>query len=149
MDVDNEESAAIEATRGTIRELVDGTIRLTVDIDPINKTNFHKRFPDINMRIAIVPMLEPHQIEQAEGESPPEYVERISKWAAMCCQHIDFQQYVAFKRTTDATEQRAIEYIYDYCNIVSRRELDVHGSQASKLFRQLHAKFTKWVENRG
>ena len=51
------DQTAISGTRKALRELADGTIRVQIDIEPIHKAQFHKLFPDIDMPIAIAPLV--------------------------------------------------------------------------------------------
>ncbi len=47
---------AISGTRRTVKELVDGTLRVTVDIDPPQKAAFLKLLPEVDMPVAIAPL---------------------------------------------------------------------------------------------
>ena len=60
--------SAISGTRRTMRELADGTIRLSVDIDPRFKAEFNRLFPDIDMPIAMAPLHA--DFEQKESAKP-------------------------------------------------------------------------------
>lgn len=51
-----EEYSAIAGTRKAVKELVDGTLRIQIDIEPRHKKQFHKLFPDIDMPVAIAPL---------------------------------------------------------------------------------------------
>ena len=50
---------AISATRRAYKELVDGTLRVQFDIDPMFKNDFLKLFPEIDMYAAIAPLNQP------------------------------------------------------------------------------------------
>ena len=47
---------AISGTRRAMKELVDGTIRVQIDIDPPFRAAFLSMFPDIDMPIALAPL---------------------------------------------------------------------------------------------
>ena len=48
--------SAIAGTRRAVKELVDGTLRVTIDVDERYKATFHKLFPQIDMPCALVPL---------------------------------------------------------------------------------------------
>lgn len=50
------DARAVPGTRRALRELVDGTIRVQVDIHPLHCADFHKLFPQIDMGIALAPL---------------------------------------------------------------------------------------------
>ena len=49
------DAVAIAGVRRTARELVDGTIRVQVDIEPRFRAQFFKLFPEVDMHIALAP----------------------------------------------------------------------------------------------
>jgi len=48
--------SAISATRRAYKELVDGTLRVQFDVEPMHKNDFLKLFPEIDMPAAIAPL---------------------------------------------------------------------------------------------
>ncbi|WP_292992566.1 hypothetical protein [Nitrosomonas sp.] len=51
------EAIAVSGTRRSMKELVDGTIRVQIDIDPVYRELFFKLFGQIDMPVAIAPMV--------------------------------------------------------------------------------------------
>jgi hypothetical protein len=51
------DNSAIAGTRKAIKEMVDGTLRIQIDIEPRYKSQFHELFPDIDMPVAIAPLV--------------------------------------------------------------------------------------------
>ena len=51
-----DETTAIPGTRKSAKELVDGTLRVQIDIEPRDKARFHLLFPEIDMPVAIAPL---------------------------------------------------------------------------------------------
>ncbi len=47
-------TSAISGTRRTVRELVDGTLRVVIDVEPMHKAQFLKLFPEVDMPVAMV-----------------------------------------------------------------------------------------------
>jgi len=59
---------AIQATRRTVKELVDGTLRVQIDIDPKDKAAFLQLFPDVDLPMAIAALTIPAEQPKATGE---------------------------------------------------------------------------------
>lgn len=55
--MDHKDPVAIKGTRKALKEMADGTLRVQIDIEPNYKAEFHKLFPDIDMSVAIAPMI--------------------------------------------------------------------------------------------
>jgi hypothetical protein len=49
--------SAISGTRRQYKEMADGTIRVSVDIEPQFKAEFHRLFPDIDTPVALAPLV--------------------------------------------------------------------------------------------
>ncbi|HFD86880.1 MAG TPA: hypothetical protein ENJ35_04295 [Gammaproteobacteria bacterium] len=83
------ERDAIAGTRKAFKELVDGTLRVQIDIEPRNKAQFHKLFPEIDMPIAIAPLKTgqpetkgswPGDILHTEGKAADQAVELLGSF---------------------------------------------------------------------
>lgn len=75
----------------------------------------------------------------------------LSKNAAMMCQESDFQNYVIYNAVSlginpngDPNEEDAKLYIYKYCGITSRAELD-HSEVAAMAYENLKSDYLKWL----
>ena len=49
--------SAIQGTRKAIKEMADGTLRIQIDIEPRDKRQFHELFPEIDMPVAVAPLV--------------------------------------------------------------------------------------------
>lgn len=60
------DAIAISGTRRAIKELVDGTIRVQIDVDPQFRKAFFELFPDIDMAVALAPLqtITPSQVSR-------------------------------------------------------------------------------------
>lgn len=93
------ESLAITGVRRQIRELVDGSLEIKIHIQPYDKKEFHRLFPEIDMPVAIAPLQvnrhpEVPKREEAKTDKPPAnrlaqamhvdgYFRNPKLWAAM------------------------------------------------------------------
>ena len=51
-----EDITAVEGTRRTVKELSDGTLRVVIDVEPMDKKKFLELFPEIDTPIAMAPL---------------------------------------------------------------------------------------------
>ena len=63
----DDNTTAISATRRSYKELVDGTLRVQFDIDPMYKRDFLKLFPDIDTPAAIAPLQTTQPVNASYG----------------------------------------------------------------------------------
>lgn len=159
---------AISGTRRQMQELADGTIRVKIDIDPAFKKQFQEMFPDIDMPVALAPLVA--QFEQTKplvvqtpsdmsdygagepdsrftdaGSIPSNSTELSQKYRVLACQlckNKDFQQFIEV-----SDEESARAHILSLCDIASRRELDTDVA-ASYIFERLRKDFRALVESR-
>jgi len=60
------EPTAVSGVRRGLRELADGTIRVSLDIEPKDRAAFFRLFPEIDMPIAIAPLYIDHAPTQGD-----------------------------------------------------------------------------------
>lgn len=134
---------AVSGTRRAIKELVDGTIRVSVDVDPLHRAAFFALFPDIDMPVALAPLNLDAANEAAAAEPPEEKPKggALSQVAARMCLIPEFQEWIVerFPEQAEHTlvgalpEDRAASIIRGVCSVRSRAELD-HDSSAAATF---------------
>lgn len=143
------ETSAISGTRRQYKEMADGTIRVSIDVDPRFKRQFLELFPEIDMPVAIAPLQA--DFEQKEPEKPKGG--HLSREAAKMCEVPEFQKFArewyeasALKNelNTFTAEDLAVNMIYAECDIESRAELD-HNPQAAKHFHELMREYRSWT----
>lgn len=115
---------AISGTRRAFKELVDGSIRVQIDIDPRFKKEFLETFGAIDMPVAIAPL-----VADFEQREPPKGG-ALCRLAAMWCKDETFQEWLG-----KTTEEEAADDIRVTCEIKSRTELD-HNPRAAALFNE-------------
>lgn len=131
-------ASAISGTRRAFKELVDGTLRVQIDIDPEHRRDFLRLFPDIDMRIALAPL------KAGAKSAIPEDVKggELARFAGMLCSDPDFQGWLEsiISRTLKLSscgieddEERTAVRVRDICEVASRAELD-HNAAAAERF---------------
>lgn len=113
---------AISGTRRAMKEMADGTIRVQIDIDPAFKDQFLEVFRQIDMPVALAPLVA--DFEQKEKPKGGE----LAKLAGQLCNNPSFQQ----MNGVDSAEAAA-DVIRYTCGIKSRAELD-HDLGAAEIF---------------
>ena len=124
-----------------MKELVDGTIRVQIDIDPRFKTQFHESFPNIDMPVAIAPLVENFETRQEE-EKPKGGA--MCKLAGIWCKDAEFQQWVEAEN-----EEQAAQFVRWKCGVKSRSEIDSNPEAANKFQQLVRIPYMNWLNGKG
>ena len=130
---------AISGTRRALNELVDGTVRVQIDIDPECRKAFFALFPEIDTRVALAPLHSEAKAAQPKGGE-------LARLAGMLCSDAQFQAWIENTAPNDflpsvteamgiTAEGRAAITLRNVCGIESRAELD-NDARAAAIFRQ-------------
>lgn len=160
---------AIAGTRRSFKELVDGTLRVQIDIEPASKAQFLRMFGSIDMPVALAPMRigAPAVTEAGDDDAPapPAGAEPIdpvrahagASWGALgplcqsavrLCGEAHFQTFVSATSNAEVSAGAAAEYVKAYCDVASRKDID--GSPgASARFKNLMSSYRAWLEKTG
>lgn len=139
---------AISGTRRAFKELVDGTLRVQIDVDPESRRDFLRLFPDIDMRVAIAPL-------KAQAANDASKGGELARLAGILCGDNDFRMWLqsvaprealALGLKADEPSERAAVVVRFMCGVESRAELD-HNDQAAERFHELIRK--PWLSFRG
>lgn len=156
------ERVVISGTRRAMKELVDGTLRVQIDIDPEFKDDFHRLFSEIDMAVALAPLRlarlaqeEEHRLSKSEvvGSSPAagsnwKNLGPLAQSAILVCKETRFQQFVAERIDNHsgfvmATEDECATYIKEECGVTTRKDLDAMDGARTKLG-ALMADYKEW-----
>jgi hypothetical protein len=123
---------AISGTRRAFKELVDGTIRVQIDVDPDCRRDFLRIFPDIDTRVALAPI---KPTAKAEADRPKGG--ELAKLAGILCDDPEFQGWLAQETETQINgAEDAATRVRFLCGVESRAELD-HNAEAAQTFHHL------------
>lgn len=144
---------AIAGTRRSMKELADGTIRVQIDIDPIHRAAFFEAFSQIDMPVALAPLVAGFEQEKPTVKQSLT-VEKLkggelAKWAGIFCNDREFEQWLSNEYPREYADclQDCATWIREKCNVDSRAELD-HNPEAGLIFReQIMAPFADWKES--
>jgi hypothetical protein len=130
--------SVIEAASVNVRTLVDGTLRITVDVEPRHAKDAFALFgaPGVPMALAALkPASHAPKDEKPKGGL-------LSQWCAMRCQEPEFQewmratypnQWAHAELKHELYADTAAEVVRNVCRIGSRADLD-HSDAAAKHF---------------
>ena len=142
---------AISGTRRAMKELVDGTIRVQIDIDPTQRAAFHKLFGEIDMPVALAPLKPEAAITTVSGdvqvkEKPGPLCMLAVKW----CKEPAFMGWLGRELIGKAfpNEEQTATGIYARCGIESRKELDTDPEAADKFQRLIRRPYVAYLEGK-
>lgn len=142
----------VVAVRRTMKELVDGTIRLQVDIDPAHRKQFLELFQEIDMPLALAPL----NIAAAPPSKLPKHhkPQQLSQYAAMLCAETAFQDYLAdvymydweeAGKASEDPQERAAECLRHITEVASRAEYD-RDTDAAARFHEVREGFREFMQ---
>lgn len=141
---------AIPAVSRKVATMADGTLRLTVDIEPMHANEAFALFGAGNVPMALAALNVGAQIPDEPKEAEPELKGGVlARAAGMLVNNAEFHQYLlcmygAVEKTGSEGADQAIKTL---CGIASKKELD-HKPFAAKRFHDLVRKpFLEWQEN--
>lgn len=147
--------SAISATRRAMKELVDGTIRVSLDIDPQYRDEFLANFSRIDMPVAIAPLVS--DFERAgdpenglpEASKEPAYT-GLTKLAIEWCKDEQFWEWLNLDPENAAFSERgAAACVKGLCCIESRKELNTDPHAAASFNQHIRAPYMQWLKEKG
>lgn len=139
--------SAVSGVRRAIRELVDGTIRVQIDIDPRFAKDFHRLFAEIDMPVAIAPLV-PEAVPDGRARSSENWknLGPLAQSALMICKEVEFQQWVAERNGVErVNEEQAAVFLRGECKVSSRKELDTTDGARERLG-DMMARYRQWLQ---
>ncbi len=148
------EPVAIEAVRRGMKELVDGTIRVSLDISPIHRAAFHRLFPDIDMPVALAPLrVQRSDVSTNNGqtEKPNSHGgQKLSQYSAQLCLSANFIEFLKAEHAELWAEvQDAAQCVRELCNVTSRAHLDQDEKAAALFHERIREPYRKWRQGNG
>jgi hypothetical protein len=141
----------ISGTRRAMKEMADGTLRVQIDIDPRFRAQFFEAFGQIDMPVAIAPLVADFEKREPEQEKPKGGA--LATLAGRLCNDENFHQFAAETygvcwRIGHAAEDIAT-WMREQCLITSRAELDHNEVAASSFHTVIRGPWQKWCQRRG
>ena len=144
--------SAIPCSSVSMRTMADGTLRLSIDIEPANAQDAFRLFAAPGTPAAIAALQvgyaaagEPSVKESLTPETPKGGA--LAKLAGMWCADKTFQSWLGV--ADEDSENRATLSFYELCDIRSRRELDHDPAAAERFNRLIRGPYMKWRASKG
>lgn len=142
--------SAIPAASVNMRTLADGTLRLSIDIDPKDAQDAFRLFAAPGTPVAIA-ALKTGYAAVAEPDSPKEPIGPLCKWLVMRCQEPEFWRFLE-SEVTDGypvkDEKYAGQVVKDFLGIESRREVDTDEAAEKQFHDFVRVPFQRWLVRR-
>jgi hypothetical protein len=138
-------TAVLEGSSVSVKTMSDGTLRLSIDIEPRNAQAAFALFGAPGRAVALAALKDGHAKASAEpGEHAPEkkpreYLGDLCYRAVQWCNDPEFQKWIA-QRAGACTDIPSAEFaasiIKGYCGVKSRKDID-GNPDATEKFRRL------------
>ena len=133
-------SDLIEASSVRCQTMMDGTLRVVIDVDPAHAQAAFALFGSPGNPLVVGRLVMEHE-KPAEPEMKGG---ELAKLAGMWCNDNYFREWVASQ-----SDQTPDEHIKNVCGIDSKRELD-HNTDAAWLFHEdIRKPYAAWLERNG
>lgn len=149
--------SAIPCSSVSMRTMADGTLRLSIDIEPANAQDAFRLFAAPGTPAAIAALQVGYMSKKDEKlDTPDEHVQKpnetihepkggaLAKLAGMWCADKTFCSWLGQPTEADATKA-----LYDLCNIMSRRQLDHDSVAADRFNERIRGPYMKWRASKG
>lgn len=148
---DDEQPSAISGTTTTIKTLVDGTFRVSIDISPSDAQAAFALFGRPGTPVALARLMPEVAHSQARRDTiaaaEPVKGGALAKLAGQFCENEQFLQWL--RLTYDPLPRNAedaAQIIRQVCKVASRAELD-HYQEASQLFHsEFRLPYNDWLK---
>lgn len=140
----------ISGTRRAMKEMADGTLRVQIDIDPRFRAAFFAAFGQIDMPVAIAPLVA--DFEKREPEAEKAKGGPLAKLAGMLCDDSNFWDFLTHQCSLDEAIEgplMAAEQVRLLCGIESRAELDSNVEAGATFHRTIRGPWLKWRAAKG
>lgn len=152
----SDDVGAVMGTTTTIKTLVDGTFRVSIDISPGDAKTAFGLFGTPGTPVALARITPEAATAEARKEFQPAPAKggAVCRLAAMLCNDLDFRNFLsetmawAKGYAEPVTSEIAANIIRETCRIESRAELD-HNCEAEAIFhRDFRLPFLDWKERK-
>jgi hypothetical protein len=146
--------SVIEGASVSARTMADGTLRLSIDIEPRNAQAAFVLFGAPGRAVALAALKDGSAAITSESASEvKEKQQKGGEWAklaGMWCTDLDFREWANSLYTQKIhNDIEAAELIRDECGIKSRVELDHDAGALRRFNERIRHPFMKWMQARG
>jgi hypothetical protein len=151
--------SVISAVSRKVSTMADGTLRLTVDIDPRFANDAFQLFGSPDVPMALARLTQDAAQASAQAETIADYADvrekennRVTGLAMLAVQWCKMPEFWEWLETDDDnaahSEHGAKLCVTTICGIESRRELNTNKQAAQKFNEEIRAPFMEWLQER-
>lgn len=141
-------SDLVEASSVTVKTMADGTLRLSVDIEPRFSRVAFGLFGSPGTPMALAALKGAAEAEKQEQPTRP--AGPLCKWVAIRCTELDFQRWVVEQAGTadGSPEEWAADWVRKTCRVDSRLDIDGNEIAATRLHALIRQPYSNWLAAR-
>lgn len=148
----DEYTSAVLGTTTTIKTLVDGTFRVSIDISPRDAQQAFALFgaPGTQVALArVMPEVALREDRKAMADDQKPRGGALCKLAGMFCNNAQFLEWLRIRYDPlPQTAEDAATIIRNLCKVESRAELDHDDAAASVFHREFRLPYNAWLDGR-
>lgn len=138
------DAISLDTTRGGVRQRMDGTLVVYLEVKPEDVLAFWRLFPKVSSGVALAPLLQPFRrprVDSTQGSNVDRHGPvggSLARLAAMLCKQEEFWSFLrglpGYAHVRGETD--AVAAIYALCGIPSRALLD-SDARAGRIFHEV------------
>lgn len=141
----------VSGIRRTIKERVDGSLIVQIEIDMRFKTDFLRMFPDIDMPVAIAPLKADFEAEKPQESTK---ISGLTLLAVEWCKEPRFWKWINELKTINyfdkpfiaTSELEAKFFVQSVCEISSRKEINTNPQAAAIFQQEIRGPYMQWCQ---
>ena len=150
--------SVISASSAGVKDMADGSLRITFEFEPRHAADAFALFGPRGRSVAIAALVDGHGAvtdEQSDMGNPiTQRNQRLGDlaWRAVqWCKEPEFRAWLRVHRdfANELTEDAASEVIKSWCNVGSRKDLDVNAEAAKRFHQLIRGPYQKHLLARG
>ena len=150
--------SVISASSAGVKDMADGSLRITFEFEPRHAADAFALFGPRGRSVAIAALVDGHGAvtdEQSDMGNPiTQRNQRLGDlaWRAVqWCKDPEFRAWLRVHRdfANELTEDAASEVIKSWCNVGSRKDLDVNAEAAKRFHQLIRGPYQKHLLARG
>jgi hypothetical protein len=131
----------LEATSGTYRSRVDGTIVLSVEISPIHAKQALELFGMPGTAMALAALKDGYKAVSDKPKGGP-----LAKLAGIWCNEPQFWEWLDTQSWAVDSEEGAAHAIREICKVSTRAELDNYAEPAQRFQKYIRGPYMIWLD---
>ena len=144
--------SAIEGATVNLRTMTDGTLRITIDVEPGSAQAAFALFGAPGTPVALAALKVGHALKSDEPVAAPEPKGGpLSQWLAQRCNEVAFRAWVArvITDTESLTPEQASAVVCKEIGVTRKREIDGDKYAPARLKVLVMQPYSDWLKKRG